>query len=145
MRLIGLIIAILLLNSCNVSKNEQKQKVINEPINDRYDLNMEANARLLIKMPPENAVAILNKIDDKDVIFILKKTEEIAKTEGSMSIVPYWLSLMEVERAKELQRIMAWKEPMNEEQFEELFRDWNIRYYRNEIIHDFSGEMLEKN
>jgi flagellar protein FlbB len=69
--------------------------------------NVDRNARNMINMPPRNAVAILAKMDDQDVIDILRKTEEIARASDTMSIVPYWLSLMEPERAAELQRKMA--------------------------------------
>jgi flagellar protein FlbB len=46
-------------------------------------------------------------MDDQDVIDVLRKTEELARAEGSSSIVPYWLSLMDPQRAAELQRKMA--------------------------------------
>jgi len=46
-------------------------------------------------------------LDDQDAIDVLRKTEEIAKAEGTSSIVSYWFSLMEPGRAAELQRKMA--------------------------------------
>ena len=45
-------------------------------------------------MPLELAVGILLAMDAQDVIDVFKKTDEIAVTEGKMSIVPYWLSLL---------------------------------------------------
>jgi flagellar protein FlbB len=58
-------------------------------------------------MPPVRAVSILSEMDDQDVIDVLRKTEELARAEGTSSIVPFWFSLMEPVRAAELQRKMA--------------------------------------
>jgi len=74
---------------------------------ENKDSNVERNARNLNGMPPERAVAIMANMDDQDVIDILRKTEEIAQSEGTSSIVAYWLSLMDPQRAAELQRKMA--------------------------------------
>jgi len=74
---------------------------------ENKDRNIEDNARILVGMPPERAVGIMSAMDDQDVIDVLRKTEEIARAEGTSSIVPYWLSLMEPKRAAELQRKMA--------------------------------------
>jgi flagellar protein FlbB len=74
---------------------------------ENKDRNIEANARILTNMPPQNAVGILAALDDQDVIDVLRKTEELAQAEGSASIVPFWFSLMEPARAAELQRKMA--------------------------------------
>ena len=74
---------------------------------ENRDRNIEANARFLTGMPPDRAVGILSAMDDQDVIDILRKTEEIAKAEDASSIVPFWLSLMDSNRAAELQRKMA--------------------------------------
>jgi flagellar protein FlbB len=62
-------------------------------------------------MPPQNAVGIIAKLDDQDAIDVLRKTEEIAKAEGTVSIVSFWFSLMEPGRAAELQRKMASRPP----------------------------------
>jgi len=74
---------------------------------ENKDRNVEQNARYLTGMPPQNAVGIIAKLDDQDAIDVLRKTEEIAKAEGTSSIVSYWFSLMEPGRAAELQRKMA--------------------------------------
>ncbi|MCL1835917.1 MAG: flagellar protein FlbB [Treponema sp.] len=74
---------------------------------ENRDRNIEDNARFLNGMPPERAVGIMSAMDDQDVIDVLRKTEEIARAEGTSSIVSYWLSLMEPARAAELQRKMA--------------------------------------
>ncbi|MDR2477322.1 MAG: flagellar protein FlbB [Treponema sp.] len=75
------------------------------------DRNVEQLARYLNGMPPERAVGIISATDDQLVIDLLRKTEEIAQAEGTASIVSYWLSLMEPQRAAELQRKMAGKPP----------------------------------
>jgi len=74
---------------------------------ENKDRNVEQNARYLTGMPPQNAVGIIAKLDDQDAIDVLRKTEEIAKAEGTSSIVSYWFSLMDPGRAAELQRKMA--------------------------------------
>ena len=78
---------------------------------ENKDRNIEQNARHLTSMPPQNAVGIINALDDQDAIDVLRKTEEIAQSEGTASIVPFWLSLMEPARAAELQRKMAGRPP----------------------------------
>jgi len=74
---------------------------------ENKDKNVEQNARYLTGMPPQNAVGIIAKLDDQAAIDVLRKTEEIAKAEGTSSIVSYWFSLMDPGRAAELQRKMA--------------------------------------
>ena len=74
---------------------------------DDKSRNVEQNARYLTGMPPQNAVNILASLDDQDAIDVLRKTEEIARAEGTTSVVAYWFSLMEPKRAAELQRKMA--------------------------------------
>ena len=100
---------------------EERQKALDERENslraqaadaENKDRNIEENARILNGMQPERAVGIMSAMDDQDVIDVLRKTEEIARAEGTASIVPYWFQLMaETEagaaRAAELQRKMA--------------------------------------
>jgi len=74
---------------------------------DDKSRNVEQTARYLTGMPPQNAVNILARYDDQDAIDVLRKTEEIARAEGTTSVVAYWFSLMEPARAAELQRKMA--------------------------------------
>jgi flagellar protein FlbB len=74
---------------------------------ENKDRNVEQNARYLNGMPPERAVGIITAMGDQDAIDILRKTEEIARAEGTVSIVSYWLSLMDPQRAAELQRKMT--------------------------------------
>jgi flagellar protein FlbB len=95
---------------------EERQKALDDRENslraqaedaDNKDRNIDDIARRLTGMPPERAVGIMTAMDDQGVIDVLRKTEEIARAEGTSSIVPYWLSLMEPVRAAELQRKMA--------------------------------------
>jgi flagellar protein FlbB len=73
-------------------------------------VNVEQNARRLTAMPPLNAVAILESMtNDQDVIDILRMVDQIAKAEGSDSIVPYWLSKFKAQRAADIQRKMTEK------------------------------------
>jgi len=74
---------------------------------ENKDRNVEQNARYLTGMPPQNAVGILAALDDQDAIDVLRKTEEIAQAEGTVSIVAFWFSLMDPVRAADLQRKMA--------------------------------------
>ena len=71
------------------------------------DRTVERNAINLTNMPPERAVGILAAMDDQDVIDVFRKTDQLAEASGSASIVPYWLSLMESQRAAELNRKMV--------------------------------------
>jgi len=68
---------------------------------------VERNAINLTGMPPVNAVAILSAMDDQDIIDVFLKTDELAEAGGTMSIVPFWLSLMEPQRAADLSRKMV--------------------------------------
>jgi flagellar protein FlbB len=100
---------------------EDRQKALEELENslraqtadaENKDRNIEENARILNGMQPERAVGIMARMDDQDVIDVLRKTEEMARAAGSASIVPYWFQLMAATpegaaRAAELQRKMA--------------------------------------
>ena len=99
---------------------EERQKALDERENslraqaldaENKDRNVEQNARYLTGMPPESAVEIIARLDDQDAIDVLRKTEEIAQAEGTMSIVSYWFSLMDPVRAADLQRKMAGRPP----------------------------------
>ena len=92
---------------------EEQEKSFNAQLGeaDIRSRNVEQNARNLVGMPPERAVGILAAMDDQDVIDVLRKTEEIAQSEGSASIVPYWLSLLPPDRAAEISRKMAARPP----------------------------------
>ena len=91
----------------------EQQNSINAQIEDAVnkDSNVDQLARYLTGMPPRNAVNILAGLDDQNAIDIIRKTEEIARTEGTASIVAFWFSLMEPAKAAELQRKMAGRPP----------------------------------
>ena len=95
---------------------EDRQKALDERENsfnalvsdaEIKDRTVERNAINLTNMPPERAVGILAAMDDQDVIDVLRKTDQLAQAAGSSSIVPYWLSLMDPQRAAELSRKMV--------------------------------------
>jgi flagellar protein FlbB len=99
---------------------EERQNALDERENslraerldaENRDRNVEQNARYLTGMPPQNAVGIIAALDDQDAIDVIRKTEEIARAEGTASIVSFWFSLMEPARAAELQRKMAGRPP----------------------------------
>jgi flagellar protein FlbB len=71
-----------------------------------YERNIEQSARYLNSMPPKNAVAIIEAMDDQEAIDIMRKVDEIAASEGAASIVSYWFSLLPPARAAEIQRKM---------------------------------------
>lgn len=71
--------------------------------------NLEQNAKYLVGMPPKNAVDILLKMEDQDIIDLLRVVEQLAQAAGEDSIVSYWLSLMPSDRAATIQRKMAKK------------------------------------
>ena len=88
--------------------DEREKTIIAQTLDaENKDRNVEQNARYLTGMPPQNAVNIIAALDDQDAIDVIRKTEEIARTEGTQSIVSFWFSLMDPERAAELQRKMA--------------------------------------
>lgn len=90
---------------------EEREKTFNNTVKkyDDREVNIVQNAKNLTGMPPESAVAILNAMEDQDVIDTLRKVEEIAQEEGSMSMVAYWLSLMPADRVATIQRKMVSK------------------------------------
>ena len=71
------------------------------------DRTVERNAINLTNMPPQRAVGILTAMDDQDVIDVFRKTDELAEAGGNASIVPFWLSLMDPQRAADISRKMV--------------------------------------
>ena len=90
---------------------EEREKTFNNTVKkyDDREVNIVQNAKNLTGMPPENAVAILNAMEDQDVIDTLRKVEEIAQAEGTTSMVSYWMSLMPADRVAVIQRKMVSK------------------------------------
>lgn len=87
---------------------EEREKTFNQTVKkyDDKNINIVQIANNLNGMRPENAVAILEAMDDQTVIDVLRKVEEIAAANGSASMGSYWLSLMNSERAAQIQRKM---------------------------------------
>lgn len=90
---------------------EEREKTFNNTVKkyDDREVNIVQNAKNLNSMAPANAVAILNAMEDQDIIDTLRKVEELAQADGSSSQVSYWLSLMPAERVAVLQRKMVSK------------------------------------
>jgi flagellar protein FlbB len=88
---------------------EDQEKSINAALEDAeiMNRNVEGVAQRLTNMPPERAAAIIAEMNDQQAIDVLRKTEEIAQRNGTSSIVPFWLTLLEPQRAAELQRKMV--------------------------------------
>lgn len=96
-------------------KLELERKKIEQMIIDRdtelsnanaYDKRVAQVARQIENMPPQAAVKILSQQEDLMIIDIFKKIEDLAKEAGTMSQVPYYLSLMDKEQAARVQRKM---------------------------------------
>jgi flagellar protein FlbB len=90
---------------------EAREKGFNEQVKafENRRVNLVQNSRYLVSMPPKNAVDILLKMEDQDIIDHFRTTEDEAKKAGEESIVSYWLSLMPSDRAADLQRKMSRK------------------------------------
>jgi len=88
---------------------EEREKTFNSQVRlyDDRKVNIEQIVQNLNGMPPANAVAILEKMDDQDIIDVLRQAEVDAEASGTSSMGSYWLSLMKAERAAEIQRKMA--------------------------------------
>ena len=99
-----------------VEELEERQKALDDRENsligqktnaDIKDRNVEQNALYLTGMPPNQAVEIISKMEDQDIIDVFRKTEELARAEDKLSLVSVWLSRMDPARAAELQRKMT--------------------------------------
>ncbi|GHU97167.1 flagellar protein FlbB [Spirochaetia bacterium] len=92
---------------------EDQEKTFNDMREQAEDKarNVEQNARYLTNMPPANAVAIINTMEDQEAIDVLRMTEDIAQRAGATSLVSVWLQQMPAERAATLQRKMAGSPP----------------------------------
>lgn len=97
---------------------EERQKALDDQENsfneklkevETRGVNIEQNAQRLTSMPPANAVKILEAMDDQDIVDILRKVDDLAKKAGTNSIVPYWMSKMDPQRAATIQRKMTEK------------------------------------
>ena len=92
-----------------LARLQEKEKEIDGRYIEKvsYDKLVEQQAVYLVSMQPKDAVARLSKMDDLLIIDIFKAIEKKASDEGTQSIVPYFLSLMDPERASVIQRKMT--------------------------------------
>jgi flagellar protein FlbB len=90
---------------------EDQQNSFNEAVKaaDDKKANLVQNSKYLTNMPPKTAVEILLKMEDQDLIDLFRVTEELAKANGTASIVSAWLAKFPPERAAAIQRKMARK------------------------------------
>lgn len=90
---------------------EEREKTFNLTVKkyDDKNINVEQIAKNLNGMRPQAAVDILVAMDDQTIIDVLRKTEELAASSGTTSMVSYWLSLIPSDRAAEIQRKMISK------------------------------------
>ncbi len=90
---------------------QEKEKSFNERAKEyeNRDKNLRQASKYFVGMPPKDAVARLLKMNDQDIIDILRVTEKMAQEAGTDSIVSYWLSLMPAERAADINRKMIEK------------------------------------
>lgn len=94
---------------------DEKEQSLNDALN-RYNskkANLEQNARYLEGMPPEDAVNIMMKMEDLDVVDVLRTSERLAQEEGRNSLVSYWISLMTPEKGAAIQKLMAAEPAVN--------------------------------
>lgn len=86
-----------------------KEKEIDKKYKEKesYKQKIQLQAKYFVSMPPEDAVKRLEKMEDLLVIDILKEIEAQAAAEGKQSLVPYFLKLMNPDRATEIQRKMT--------------------------------------
>jgi flagellar protein FlbB len=88
-----------------------REKAFNDQVKafDNRRVNIAQNATYLTNMPPANAVAIMAKMGDQDIIDIFRTVEQQAQKAGIDSVVPLWLSMLAADKAADLQRKMAGK------------------------------------
>jgi flagellar protein FlbB len=90
-------------------EDQEKSLIERTRLYDNKNENIRQNARDLNGMPPAKAVAILENMEDQDMIDHLRMVERLAQEAGEDSTVAYWLSLMPAERAAVIQRKMVIK------------------------------------
>jgi flagellar protein FlbB len=88
---------------------EEQEKVLSEARRqyDNYKDNVRKQAEYFVGMPPKEAVERLQKLEDLLIVDILREMDRNAEETGTQSIVPYYLSLMDAERAASVQRKMT--------------------------------------
>ena len=95
------------------NSQDEREKTFDNQVkkyNDR-NTNIETIVSYLNNMPPQNAVEQLLPMDDQDIIDILRKADEIAKTNKTTSMSSTWLYFMsrvgQSERASQIHEKMA--------------------------------------
>jgi flagellar protein FlbB len=88
---------------------EEQEKVLSEEKRryDNYRDNVRRQAEYFTGMPPRDAVVRLQELDELLIIDILREIDQRAEDEGTQSIVPYFLSLMDPGKAASVQRKMT--------------------------------------
>ena len=88
---------------------DEREKTFDNQVKkyDDRNTNIETIAKYLNSMPPKTAVEELLSHDDQDVIDILRKADEIAAENKTVSMSSTWLMYMPAERAATIQRKMA--------------------------------------
>ena len=91
---------------------EERRNSLIEAVS-QYDnrvANLEQTARYVMGMPPEDAVAIMDEYELKDLVDLLRTSERLAQEDGTPSLAAFWLSIMpDRTRAAEIQRLMVEK------------------------------------
>ena len=85
---------------------EEREKTFNNE-KEKYDKKIDNIVQIaanLEGMQPKNAVEILTAMDDQLVIDVLRMVDERARANNTSSMVSYWLSLMDANRAATIQR-----------------------------------------
>ncbi len=91
------------LDNLQLSLNLRSERIENKDEGLRY------NVQSLLNIPPENAVKILVEYDDQLLVDTLMIADLIATENQSLSLVPLWLSLMEPERASDIQKKIIYR------------------------------------
>ncbi len=88
---------------------DEEKKVLSEKQReyDNYKDNIVRQATYFTSMPPEAAVERLSKMEDLLVIDILREIDRNAEETGAFSVVPFFLSLMDPDKASAVQRKMT--------------------------------------
>ena len=92
---------------------EEQQKSINDRLKSYED--KEANLRdisgKLVGMAPRNAVALLQEMNDVEIIDIIRMTDRIADEGGGLSMTSKWLSDLPAARSAAISEKMLLKAP----------------------------------
>ncbi|MBQ4378177.1 MAG: flagellar protein FlbB [Treponema sp.] len=78
------------------NSQDEREKTFNNQLKkyDDRNLNLEIIVNYLNNMPPQTAVEQLISYDDQDIIDILRKADEVAKANKTVSMSSTWLMYM---------------------------------------------------